>query len=102
MEEYIKEALRQNFIHPSTLPAASNFFFFVSKKDGGLTPYMDYRTLNSQMVKYPYPLPLVPAALGELHGVRIFSKLDLHNIYNLIRIYSGDEWKMAFITLTGH
>ncbi len=35
MEEYIEEALQQGYIHPSTSPAASSFFF-VAKKDGGL------------------------------------------------------------------
>ncbi len=82
MEDYIQEALRQDFIRPSTSPAASSFFF-VSKKDGGLRPCIDYRTLNSQTVKLPYPLPLVPTALEELRGARIFSKLDLRSAYNL-------------------
>ncbi len=101
IKEYIQEALRQGFLHPSTFPAASSFFF-VSKKDGGLRPCIDHRILNSQTVKFPYPLPLVPAALEELHGARIFSKLDLRSAYNLIRIRPGDEWKTAFITPTGH
>lgn len=35
MEEYVKEALEQGYIRPSTSPAASSFFF-VQKKDGGL------------------------------------------------------------------
>ncbi len=101
MEDYIQEALRQDFIRPSTSPAASSFFF-VSKKDGGLRPCIDYRTLNSQTVKLPYPLPLVPTALEELRGARIFSKLDLRSAYNLSRIREGDEWKTAFITPSGH
>ncbi len=101
MEDYIQEALRQDFIRPSTSPAASSFFF-VGKKDGGLRPCIDYRTLNSQTVKLPYPLPLVPTALKELRGARIFSKLDLRSAYNLIHIREGDEWKTAFITPSGH
>ncbi|KAK3524695.1 hypothetical protein QTP86_000836 [Hemibagrus guttatus] len=76
MEEYISEALQQGFIPPSTSPAASNFFF-VAKKDGGLQPCIDYHVLNSQTVKFAYPLPLVPVALEELRGAHIFSKLDL-------------------------
>ncbi len=97
MEDYIREALQQGFIQPSTSPAASSFFF-VGKKDGGLRPCIDYRMLNSQTVKLPYPLPLVPAALEELRGARIFSKLDLRSAYNLVRIREDDEWKTAFIT----
>ncbi|KAK3506450.1 hypothetical protein QTP70_000624 [Hemibagrus guttatus] len=60
------------------------------------------RVLNSLTVKFAYPLPLVPAVLEELHGAHIFSKLDLHSAYNLIRIRQGDEWKTAFITPSGH
>ncbi len=101
MEDYIKEALQQRFICPSTSPAASSFFF-MGKKDRGLWPCIDYRTLNTQTVKLPYPLPLVPAALEELRGARIFSKLDLRSAYNLVRIREGDEWKTAFITPSGH
>lgn len=101
MEEYIKEALQQEYIRPSTSPAASSFFF-VGKKDGGLRPCIDYRTLNNSTVKFWYPLPLVPAALEQLRGAKIFSKLDLRSAYNLIRIRKGDEWKTAFITPAGH
>ncbi|KAL0199936.1 hypothetical protein M9458_003123, partial [Cirrhinus mrigala] len=101
MEEYIKEALNQGFIQPSTSPATSSFFF-VGKKDGGLRPCTDYRQLNSQIVQQPYPLPLVPAALEELRGARIFTKLDLQSAYNLVRIRAGDEWKTAFVTPMGH
>ncbi len=101
MEEYIEEALHQGYIRPSTSPAASNFFF-VAKKDGGLRPCIDYRALNKLTVKFRYPLPLVPAALEHLRGATVFSKLDLRSAYNLIRIREGDEWKIAFITPTGH
>ncbi|KAK3548457.1 hypothetical protein QTP70_013156 [Hemibagrus guttatus] len=101
MEEYIKEALAQGYIRPSTSPAASSFFF-VAKKDGGLRPCIDYRALNQITVKFRYPLPLVPAALEHLRGATIFMKLDLRSAYNLIRIREGDEWKTAFITPTGH
>ncbi|KAI2645073.1 Transposon Tf2-8 polyprotein [Labeo rohita] len=58
--------------------------------------------LNSQIIQQPYPLPLVPAALKELRGSQVFTKLDLRSAYNLIRIREGDEWKTAFITPTGH
>ncbi|KAG1925134.1 retrotransposable element [Pimephales promelas] len=99
MEEYIQEALDHGFIRPSVSPAASSFFF-VGKKDGGLRPCIDYRTLNQATVKFRYPLPLVPAALEQLRGASIYTKLDLRSAYNLIRV--RDEWKTAFITPPGH
>ncbi|KAK3535604.1 hypothetical protein QTP70_017137 [Hemibagrus guttatus] len=101
MEEYIETALAAGHIRPSTSPAAAGFFF-VGKKDGGLRPCVDYQGLNAITVPYPYPLPLVPAVLEQLRGVRIFTKLDLRSAYNLVRIKKGDEWKTAFHTTHGH
>ncbi|KAK3507782.1 hypothetical protein QTP70_000375 [Hemibagrus guttatus] len=101
MEDYIEAALAASHIRPSTSPGAAGFFF-VGKKDGGLRPCIDYRGLNSITVRYPYPLPLVPAALEQLRGARFFTKLDLRNAYNLVRIRKGEEWKTAFHTTHGH
>ncbi|KAK3522827.1 hypothetical protein QTP86_004675 [Hemibagrus guttatus] len=100
-EEYIEEALAVGHIRPSTSPAAAGFFF-VGKKDGGLHPCINYRGLNAITVRYPYPLPLVPAALEQLRGARFFTKLDLRSAYNLVWIREGDEWKTAFHTTHGH
>ena len=77
-------------------------FFFIKKREGGLRPCIDYRALNLITVKNRYPLPLVPSALEQLQGAQVFTKLDLRRAYNLIRIREGDEWKTAFITLSGH
>ncbi|KAL0186709.1 hypothetical protein M9458_018379, partial [Cirrhinus mrigala] len=101
MNNYINEELAKGFIRPSTSPASAGFFF-VKKKDGGLRPCIDYRGLNEVTVKFRYPLPLVPAALEQLRQAQYYTKLDLRNAYNLIRIRKGDEWKTAFSTTSGH
>lgn len=93
MEEYIQEVLQQGFIHPSTSLALAGFFF-VTKKDGGLRPCIDYRGLNSTTTKYRYLLQLVPATIEQLRGAcSLFTKLDLWSSYKLIR----DEWKMFYV-----
>ncbi len=101
MKNYIQEELAKGFIRPSTSPASAGFFF-VKKKDGGLRQCIDYRGLNDNTVKFHYPLPLVPAALEQLRRAKYYTKLDLRNAYNLIRIREGDEWKTAFSTTSGH
>ncbi|KAK3538552.1 hypothetical protein QTP86_006716 [Hemibagrus guttatus] len=98
MDDYIEEALATGYIPPSTSLAAAGFFF-VEKKDGGLRSCIDHRGLT---VGYPYPLPLVPAALEQLREARVFSKLDLRSVYNLVWIREGDKWKTAFHTTRGH
>ncbi|XP_051515080.1 uncharacterized protein LOC127418541 [Myxocyprinus asiaticus] len=84
MEEYISESLEKGFIRPSTASAA---FIFVGKKDGGLRPCIDYRGLNT-VTKYRCPLPLVPAALEQLRNAKIYTKLDLLYIDDVL-IYSS-------------
>lgn len=100
MEEYIKEALHQDFIRPSISPAASSFFF-VAKKAGDLRPCIDYRALKAQIVKYCYPL-----LWSRLHSngceTQAFTKLELCSTYKLIQIRKGDERKTMFITPSGH
>ena len=51
---------------------------------------MDYRALNEGTIKNRYPLPLVKETLMRLAQPRIFTKLDVHGAYNLIRMKEGD------------
>lgn len=51
MKSYIEEELAMGFIQPSTSPASAGLFF-VSKKDGGLHPCIDYWGLNDITVKF--------------------------------------------------
>ncbi|KAI3366741.1 hypothetical protein L3Q82_009226, partial [Scortum barcoo] len=60
------------------------------------------------------PAPEEPMQVGGAHlspeernrrlraGATIFTKLDLHNAYHLVRIRDRDEWKTAFNTPLGH
>ncbi|KAI4877550.1 hypothetical protein NFI96_031461, partial [Prochilodus magdalenae] len=95
-EEYIREALAQGYIRPSTSPAAAGFFF-IKKKDRGLRPCIDYRGLNAITKQYAYPLPLIPVALEQLRGATVFTKLDLRSTYNLVRPGEWPYWKQRFV-----
>lgn len=88
MEEYIGESLATYLIRPSSSPVEAGFFF-IQKKDSSLRPCIDYQVLNDITSKNKYPLPLLDAAFGPLHRAQIFSKLDLCNVYYLVRICEG-------------
>src|SRR5258708_40218318 len=88
--KYIQEELRKGFIRPSKSPVSSSIFF-VKKKDGTLRPVVDYRYLNTIMVKNQYPLPLIMEMVKQLKGMKYFNKLNICTGYNLIRISKEDE-----------
>ena len=100
LREYLERNLQKGMIRHSISPAASPLLF-TPKKDGGLRPCVDYRSLNDMTIKNRYPLPLITEALDRLQGAQIFTKLDVKDAYNRIRIKDGDEWKTAFRTRFG-
>jgi hypothetical protein len=101
LEKFLDEMVAKGYIRPSKSPYASPFFF-VKKEDGKLRPVQDYRRLNSHTVRNQYPLPLIAQLISDLSGAHIFSKVDVRQGYNNIRIKKGDEWKAAFKTKFGH
>jgi hypothetical protein len=76
LKEHIKELLEKGFIHPSSSPWGAPVIF-VPKKDGTQRLCMDYRALNEVTIKNKYPLPRIDDLFDQLHGVCVFSKIDL-------------------------
>jgi len=83
------------FIQLSSLPAEASILFG-KMNDGGVKLCVDYCTFNLAMVKYRYPLPSISEMIDRVHEARIFTRLDLHSAYNLIRIKQGNRFQMAF------
>jgi hypothetical protein len=98
--KFLTEQEAKGYIRPSISPYASPFFF-IQKKDGKLRPVQDYRRINNVTISNQYPLPLITDLLTDLSGALIFTKLDVRDGYNNIRIKEGDEHKAAFKTKYG-
>lgn len=85
MNKCIHDSLASALIRPSSSPTGAGFFCVE-------------KGLNDITIKNRYPLPLIATAFQLLQGATIFSKLNLHNAYHLVRIKEWDEWKTAFNT----
>ena len=72
--------------------------FFVGKKDGKKRIVQDYQYLNEWMVKNNYPLPLISDVIKNIGTKKKFTKMDLRQGYNNVRIKEGDKWKTVFTT----
>jgi Reverse transcriptase (RNA-dependent DNA polymerase) len=57
--------------------------------------------LNKISKKDHYPLPLIADLLDAPKKARMYTKIDLHHAFHLVRVAEGDEWKTAFRTCYG-
>ena len=61
----------------------------------------DYQYLNKQTVKNNYLLPLILDIIKNTRTKKVFTKMDLRQRYNNVKIKEKDKWKVVFITLEG-
>ena len=67
-------------------------------KNGSLRLCVKYRALIHLIIPNKYLLPTISQLLNNTRSGKWFTRLDVKNGYNLMRITVGDEWKTAFHT----
>jgi len=101
LREWLKEMERTGKIKRSTSPAGSPILFVPKPHGRGLRLCVDYRAVNRITIPNRYPLPLMQELQDRVQGAQWFTKMDLKNGFNLIRIKEGDEWKTVLRTRYG-
>jgi hypothetical protein len=62
---------------------------------------MDYHALNEVTIKNKYPLPRIDDLFNQLHGVCVFSKINLRSGYHQLKVRECNIPKTAFILRYG-
>ena len=101
LRDFLEENLAKGFIRESKSPIGTPILF-IPKKDRSLRLYIDYRGLNTIIVKNYYLLPLVTEIIDRVTRAQYFSKINLKDIYYRLQIKEGDEQKIAFCTYYRH
>lgn len=87
-------------VEDTTSPYAAPVLL-VKKKSGEARMVVDYRRLNGQTIRQPYPLPTVDDLLEQLAGSTLYTVLDLAHGYLQIPLSDEARAKTAFVTADG-
>ncbi|MBW0512445.1 hypothetical protein O181_052160 [Austropuccinia psidii MF-1] len=100
LRAYISENVEKGFIQPSSFLTGAPVLF-VKKNNGGLRLCVDHHKLKAVTRKNKYPVPPMNQLLTAFNGSSIFTKIDLHGEYNMLRIKDGDKHLTCFRTKYG-
>ena len=73
----------------------------IPKKNGKLRVCRNFRKINKQTIKDPFPLPFADTMLDQIAGAQMYSFANGYNRYNQIGLAKEDREKTTFITKWG-
>ena len=97
LQQYLNVNLKNEFIQPSQSSAEASVLFTL-KSDRGLWLCINYQRLNTIIKKNQYFLSLIDKIMNCVSDAKIFTKIDVKNIYYHICICEDNEWKTVFHT----
>ena len=95
VQKFVEDQLRKGYIR-LLKSSQMSLVYFVGKKNESKQMVIDYHNLNNQTVKNNYLLPLITELIDNIDGKKVFTKIDLRQGFNNMRIKEEDEWKGVF------
>jgi len=100
IKENVQKLLDAGLIVPSNSPWASPVIL-VTKSDGTFRMCVDYRRLNSCVIKDGFPLPRIEDCINTLSTATHLSIIDLKEAYHHIKLDPESQPLSAFVTQQG-
>ena len=98
----LDKLLAAGFIYPTEAATWLSPIVVVPKKNGKLRICIDYRKLNAQTMKDPYPLTYMDTILDEVAGHEMYSFMDGFLGYNQIKLAPEARKKWPLSPNGGH
>jgi hypothetical protein len=95
LKSYIEDNLIKDFITFS-VSSSSALILFIKKKNDELRLCVDYKDLNVVIIKNKYLLSLIQKLFDILQKTVRFIKINIRDVFNILRIRVDDEWKTIF------
>ncbi|UYV70924.1 hypothetical protein LAZ67_8001121, partial [Cordylochernes scorpioides] len=100
IQDQVSQLLKHDIITPSSSPYSSPVTL-VRKRDNTMRLCIDFRRVNELVPSDLNPLPLIETALDNLSKARVFSTVDISNIYYQIPIAEESQALLSFVTQQG-
>ena len=81
VKKYINKHLNKGFICLSIFLTATPILL-IKKPRGGIQFYINYKGLNTIIIKNQYPIPLIHKTFKQLSQAKIYTKLNIITTFN--------------------
>lgn len=100
VKRQVENWLEKGIVRKSCSDIASRVVV-TKKKSGEYRVCVDFRQLNSMVLKDGFPVPIVEDIIQQLHNVKFFCTMDLENGFFHVPIEESSKKYTAFVTKQG-